>query len=221
MNIIKGLMTKDLLQLRSYRKSLIIFIIIYFLVAISQSSINGISTMLVIMLTLGLGMFSMATFNYDEVSKTDKYILTLPLTRKEVVLSKYIFCICSTLIGCIIGMVLSFIITFIFTKSIPNIFEIISIGIGAIFGISIIETIQIPCIYKWGAEKGRLNMFILVIIVSSILGGISYINFDIIQVSNLLSLIEKILPIILLIAIFFINFISYKVSYKIYSKKEL
>ena len=126
MNIIKGLMTKDLLQLRSYRKSLIIFIIIYFLVAISQSSINGISTMLVIMLTLGLGMFSMATFNYDEVSKTDKYILTLPLTRKEVVLSKYIFCICSTLIGCIIGMVLSFIITFIFTKSIPNIFEIIS-----------------------------------------------------------------------------------------------
>ena len=214
MNIIKGLMTKDLLQLRSYRKSLIIFIIIYFLVAISQSSINGISTMLVIMLTLGLGM-------YDEVSKTDKYILTLPLTRKEVVLSKYIFCICSTLIGCIIGMVLSFIITFIFTKSIPNIFEIISIGIGAIFGISIIETIQIPCIYKWGAEKGRLNMFILVIIVSSILGGISYINFDIIQVSNLLSLIEKILPIILLIAIFFINFISYKVSYKIYSKKEL
>ena len=93
-------------------------------------------------------------------------------------------------------MVLSFIITFIFTKSIPNIFEIISIGIGAIFGISIIETIQIPCIYKWGAEKGRLNMFILVIIVSSILGGISYINFDIIQVSNLLSLIEKILPII-------------------------
>ena len=211
MNIIKGLMTKDLLQLRSYRKSLIIFIIIYFLVAISQSSINGISTMLVIMLTLGLGMFSMATFNYDEVSKTDKYILTLPLTRKEVVLSKYIFCICSTLIGCIIGMVLSFIITFIFTKSIPNIFEIISIGIGAIFGISIIETIQIPCIYKWGAEKGRLNMFILVIIVSSILGGISYINFDIIQVSNLLSLIEKILPIILLIAIFFINFISYKV----------
>lgn len=221
MNIIKGLMTKDLLQLKSYRKSLIIFIVIYLFVAISQSNINGISTMLVIMLTLGFGMFSIATFNYDESSKADKYILTLPLTRKEVVLSKYVFCICSTLIGCIIGSILSFIVTFILTKSMPNVLDILIIGIGAIFGISVVEAIQIPCIYKWGAEKGRLNMFILVVLASLILGGISFVAFDVTQVNNIISLIEKTLPIILLIVIFFIYFTSYKVSCKIYGKKEV
>jgi len=100
-------------------------------------------------------------------------------------------------------------------------FMIFLIGIGAIFGISVVEAIQIPCIYKWGAEKGRLNMFILVVLASLILGGISFVAFDITQVNNVISLIEKIIPIILLIAIFLVYFISYKVSYKIYSKKEL
>lgn len=221
MNIIKGLITKDLLQLKSYRKSLLIFIIIYICVSITQSSINGIGQMLVVMLTLGFGMFSIATFNYDESSKADKYILTLPLTRKEVILSKYFFVVGSTLIGCILGMIVSFIITFIFTKSMPNILDIILLGIGSMFGIGVVESIQIPCIYKWGAEKGRLNMFILTLICALIIGGIGFIAFDVTKISNLIGLINKILPFALFIAIFFMYYISYKVSYKIYSKKEL
>lgn len=221
MNIIKGLITKDLLQLKSYRKSLLIFIIIYICVSITQSSINGIGQMLVVMLTLGFGMFSIATFNYDESSKADKYILTLPLTRKEVILSKYFFVVGLTLIGCILGMIVSFIITFIFTKSMPNILDIILLGIGSMFGIGVVESIQIPCIYKWGAEKGRLNMFILTLICAFIIGGISFIAFDVTKISSVISLINKILPFVLFIAIFFMYYISYKVSYKIYSKKEL
>lgn len=221
MNIIKGLITKDLLQLKSYRKSLLIFIIIYICVSITQSSINGIGQMLVVMLTLGFGMFSIATFNYDESSKADKYILTLPLTRKEVILSKYFFVVGLTLIGCILGMIVSFIITFIFTKSMPNVLDIILLGIGSMFGIGVVESIQIPCIYKWGAEKGRLNMFILTLICAFIIGGISFIAFDVTKISSVISLINKILPFVLFIAIFFMYYISYKVSYKIYSKKEV
>ncbi len=221
MNIIKGLMIKDLLQLKSYKKSLIISLVIYILIAMSQSNINGISGMLIIMLTLLFGMYSIASFNYDEVSKSDKFILTLPLTRKEIILSKYIFVIGSTILGCVFSLVISFLVTFIFTKSIPNILEFLYLGIGAIFGIGIIESIQIPCIYKWGAEKGRLQMFVLIILMSFLLGGISYLTFDMTNISNIINLIEKILPFILLILAVIMYFISYKVSYKIYIKKEV
>lgn len=69
MNVIKGLLTKDLLQLRSYRKTLIIFIIIFIFTGISQETTKGIGVMVSVMLTFGFGMFSMATFNYDEQSK--------------------------------------------------------------------------------------------------------------------------------------------------------
>ncbi len=221
MNILKSLIKKDLLQLKSYKKSLIIFLLAYIFIAISQDSLKEISNMLIVMLTLGFGMFSIATFSYDEIAKADKFILTLPLTRREVVLSKYIFVICSTLLGCVLGMVLSFIITFVVTKSLPSIFDILSIGIGSIFGITLVESIQIPCIYKWGTERGKINMFILIILVAMVTGGITYIAVEHSIFSNLSDKIEKLIPIIILILISLMYFISYKVAYRIYSKKEV
>lgn len=146
MNIIKGLIIKDILQLKNYRKTLVVFILIFMLVSISE--IDGIGNMLALMLTLAFAMFSMASFNYDELNKTDRYILTLPITRRQVVLSKYIFVICSTLIGSIIGTVIGFILTSLVNKQISNIGEIITIGLGGMMEIGLIEAIQIPCIYK-------------------------------------------------------------------------
>ena len=174
MNVIKGLITKDILQLKTYKRTLIIFIVIFTLTSISGE--GGIGKMLAIMLTLGFGMFSMASFNYDELNKADRYILTLPLTKKEVVLSKYILVIGSTVIGSIIGMILSYIVTFAMSKQMPNIEEIIAVGLGGILGIGLIEAIQIPCVYKWGAEKGRIQMVIVTALVALLAGGIIFIG---------------------------------------------
>ena len=44
MNIIKGLIIKDILQLKNYRKTLVVFILIFMLVSISE--IDGIGNML-------------------------------------------------------------------------------------------------------------------------------------------------------------------------------
>ena len=40
-----------------------------------------------------MGMISLSTFSYDEMSKSNKYILTLPTNRKEIIKSKYILAI--------------------------------------------------------------------------------------------------------------------------------
>ena len=181
MNVIKGLLTKDLLQLRSYRKTLIIFIIIFIFTGISQETTKGIGVMVSVMLTFGFGMFSMATFNYDEQSKADRYVLTLPLTKKEVVLSKYVF---------VIGL---------------------------------IESIQIPCVYKWGAEKGRIQMFIVAAIILLLIGGIFFVgqksNINL-PVNDVLNNIINFLQIILILATIIIYYISYRISCRIYKNKE-
>ena len=51
----------------------------------------------------------------------------------------------------------------------------ISTTIGGMFGISLIQAIQIPSIYKWGAEKGRVQMFILVFILILLVLGVGYL----------------------------------------------
>ena len=222
MNIIKGLIIKDLSQLKSYKRTLIIFIAIFVLTGIAQENTKGIGNMLVIMLTLGFGMFSIASFNYDEQAKADRYILTFPITKKEIVISKYILVIGSTIIGAIVGTIISCVILFTINKEIPNIQELIATALGGILGLGIVEGIQIPCIYKWGAEKGRIQLFIVVAAVALFVTGILYIGKDIqLPMNTILNIINSLLPIILILATVIIYYISYKIAYKIYNKKEV
>lgn len=223
MNIISGLIIKDLLQLKSYRKTLIIFILIFIFTGIAQETTKGIGVMITVMLTLGFGMFGMATFNYDEQSKADRYILTFPLTKKEILISKYILIISSTIIGAIVGIIASSLIVFIIDKQLPNLYDYVNVALGGILGVGLIEAIQIPCVYKWGAEKGRIQMFIVAAIIILLIGGIFFvvqeanINFPI---SNMPNTVTNFLPIILILLTLMIYYVSYRVSYKIYKNKE-
>lgn len=221
MNIIKGLITKDLLQLKSYRKSLVIFILIFVVTGIEQG-IEEMGGYISIMLTLAFGMFSIATFSYDEQAKADRYIMTLPLTREEIVLSKYVLIMLSTIVGAILGIIVSSAIVYLNLKSLPDIQELISMAIGGIFGIGIVEAIQVPCIYKLGAERGRVQIFIVIAIIAFILGGIFFLGEKMsINLPVDLNLINQFMPIILVVVTLLMYYISYRISCKIYSKKEI
>lgn len=221
-NVLKGLLCKDILMLKSYRKSLFMFLLIFVLVSIVQKSFFAI---LPIMMVLGFGMTALATFSYDEQAKSDKFMLTLPLTKKDMVLSKYILTILFTLFGAVIGIVLTIILNLVMTQSMGNIGEIISIAIGTWFGIALVEGTQIPAIYKWGAERGRMQIFIIFAVVALAIGGIAFLlQAAHINLAAINLAIEKwvILGEILMLALTFIlYYVSYRISCHIYLKKEL
>ena len=220
MNIIKGLILKDLLQLKSYKRTLIVYILIFILTGFAQETTKGIGVMVAVMLTLGFGMFSMASFNYDEQAKSDGYFLTFPLTKRNILLAKYILVILSTIVGGIVGVLASILIIYFIDKQFPNINDILYTILGGIFGVGLIEAIQIPCVYKWGAEKGRIQMFIVAaLIVVLALGVLSFASDLNISISA--NKTENFIPIVLTLLIILIYYISYKVSYKIYKNKEV
>lgn len=219
---IEGLIIKDLLQLKTYRKTLISFIVIFSITPILQytgGGGEGIFNMLPIMITLGFGMFSIASFNYDEAAKADRYIKSLPISSKEIVLSKYILTICATILGGILGILLAFIISSIFAKEYD--IEIIVQALGGILGMSIVEAIQIPCIYRFGAEKARMQIFLVMVILfvigALLVGGLIYWvqRLDIETMK-----IEALMPLIFAGFTALVYKVSYNISYKIYEKKE-
>ena len=219
---IEGLIIKDLLQLKTYRKTLISFIVIFSITPILQytgGGGTGIFNMLPIMITLGFGMFSIASFNYDEAAKADRYIKSLPISSKEIVLSKYILTICATILGGILGILLAFIISSIFAKEYD--IEIIVQALGGILGMSIVEAIQIPCIYRFGAEKARMQIFLVIVILfvigALLVGGLIYWvqRLDIETMK-----IEALMPLIFAGFTALVYKVSYNISYKIYEKKE-
>lgn len=226
MKEIKGLMKKDLLNLTSYKTTL--FIIILCVCAIgtmNQNSVNYIP----IMMTTMIGMIALATFSYDEVAKSDKYILTLPINKREIVIEKYVLVISCIVLGGILGFIITPVIISIMNYFRPeNVINIdynllLTTTIGGIFGISLVSSIQIPSIYKWGAERGRIQMFILIFGLIAIILGIGYliaktninINFSVVE-----NFLNKFGLIILVVLIFIMYYISYKISYKLYLKKD-
>ena len=175
--MIKGLLKKDLYNLATYKASLIIIILFCGIAIIGTDAVTIAPTVICAI----VGMISLSTFSYDEMSKSNRYILTLPANRKELVTEKYILAIGATVLGGILGMLITVIVVNIMNYLRPeNIINLdyqslIIATMGGIFGISFLQAVQIPSMYKWGAEKGRIQMFILVLIIVAMLGGIYFL----------------------------------------------
>ena len=101
--------------------------------------------------------------------------------------------------------------------------SLITSTIGGMFGISLVQAIQIPSIYKWGAEKGRVQMFILVFILILLVAGIGYLimnasfNVNLETIENIMNQYGIILLVLLMAVMYWV---SYKISDRIYRNKE-
>lgn len=223
--MIKGLLKKDLYNLSSYKATLIIIIIFCGIAIIGTEAINFAP----IIICAIIGMISLSTFSYDEISKSNKYILTLPTNRKELVKEKFILAIGATILGGILGLLLTIIVVNVMNYMKPENMinldyeSLVTTTIGGMWGISLIQAIQIPSIYKWGAEKGRIQMFVLLFMIIAVVFGVGYLimnaNFNI-NVEMIESFMNKFGIALLILFMIFMYYISYRISYKIYENKE-
>ena len=207
-----GFIKKDLAMIKSNFKLIGILIIVYAIMGLmGKMDISFILPFMCVMVMI-------SSFSYDNYNKWDAYSISLPDGRKNSVKSKYVTTILMTLIVSIITIILSFIISYINTKTI-NYEQILVTMFGTIFGTLLVLTFMYPIIYKFGVEKARIGIFLIVfgiVIIGSLLAN--YV--DLSNVLKSLSFLEDYLIIILIIVIIIMVYISYKISYKIFSKKE-
>ena len=221
----KGLIIKDLLNLSSYKTTLFLILIFCSMGMIGTDAVNFAPTFITVM----IGMIVLSTFNYDEASHAEKYIVALPLTRKEIVMSKYVLAIVGNILGGIIGIILTIIIVNVMNVIRPD--DLIRLDykgllvtvISGIFGVALIQAIQIPSVYRFGAEKGRIQMFLLIFLLVLMIAGagflITKIGFDI-NMEEINHFMNRFgIPVLILVSAV-LYYISYKISYKIFKKKE-
>lgn len=214
----KGLLIKDILNMKNYMKQLVLVLI--FFIAYGIFLKNG--TFVGTMITLMLSMQVITTMSYDEYAKWDKYALTMNINRKDIIISKYIFFTISIIIGIVVGITTSIAINQI-AKLDTGMNEIIvtSIVVPCVF--AILFSIIIPVVFKTGVEKGRIVMMLILFIPAILVGAIVKIsekaNITMLSLSNLEILMKfGVLGLVLLTIL--AVFISYKVSLSIYNKKE-
>lgn len=111
------------------------------------------------------GMLPFSALIYDELSKWDQLAVTMPYTRRELVLSKYVL----GYLACGIALVLCLAISGITTAlhlPIGNRFApdetLLVAALGPIF-----VAVTLPLMYRLGAEKGRM----MAILAMGVFGG--------------------------------------------------
>lgn len=216
----KGLIIKDLCVLKNQMKTLLLVLAFFIIFSI----INEDATFILFLVPFYMIMILITTFNYDEFNKWDSYCNSLPLSRKEIVKSKYILFNATSLIVLIVGILSSLIIpNFIKNTTFESLFASI---IGVAFGICLVISLLIPFYYKFGANKGRIMLFLCIVILALIIGMITSLDiFNNKEILNLLNSLNNLslgmITLLLIILTSIVMSISYYISVRIYKNKEL
>ena len=207
----KGLLIKDILGLRRYFFSFAVICLAFLILSVLMKTAMFVSSILAVLFL----MMPLTVFSYDESAKWDAYGLTLPVSRKQIVLSRYVLTLLMLAVGSLIGAVFTYGITLI-----PGVEET-SQGMLAVIPVIcgmglIILAVVFPLVYKFGAEKGRYLMiavFLLLMIVTLLFNQISGWKE---QLLPLLVFLPYAAPIV---GLAFMA-ISYWISCRIYENKE-
>lgn len=205
----KGLILKDFLNFKNQQgKAFLVLIAFYFLLALQMHS-SSFFAALWVMLGATLPISSIA---YDEKAKWEKYALTMPISRKELVTSKYVLSFLFIIAGNIMSMPVIYLIDGSFGTENLLVFLIL-VAIGLIF-----NSIMLPVVFKFGSENSRIIMFLVVAIPVLIGCILQKMN---VNVVSFLDTHEKIIGITGGVAAVVICLISYFLSVWIMERKEI
>ena len=206
-----GLVKKDLLMIKGNIRQVILFLVVFLVLAFQENNIIVIVPVFVSM------MVFITTFSYDEYNKWDAYAIALPISRKNIVKSKYI----ASIILWAIALLVTVVITVIMGSIGQNInyFEMFGMILGCVFSIVLLEAIMFPLIFKFGVEKGRIGLFVGVFAIAALLGFI-FTGVDLENATGFIEFFNKYYYILLPLAIIILLMGSYFVSKRIYLKKE-
>lgn len=168
-------------------------------------------------------MMIITTFSFDDNSKWMKYAMVTPITKKDMVASKFIVLLAFSAIGAVAGLVIGSIGGVIVHKvNFSNISDILTLLFVSLVSLVIAEifgSMSIPLLFKFGAEKARTLSFISFIVPAAICFGIYELLtlFGVLFTDYSVFILLCCSPLIALVW----NLAMYKISYAIFAKKEL
>ena len=151
----KGLILNDLLSIRRMLKTLAgIFLVFMVAWAVGGQPATG-----AMMLCIMGASYILNLFSYDEFYHWEKYLRVLPVSTKQVVLSRY------ATFGIMASATAVISLVYLLVLNTPM-QEILSVLLMTVVLNVYFAAVMIPVAYKWGVQKGRL-IFMLVLGVSS------------------------------------------------------
>ena len=164
MRAVKGLIVKDLLQLKDFKYPLLFWTVVLAAASFAWDKLQ----FLPLLMAFGFGMVVLFAFTFEEMSSVERYVACLPVSRREIVLSKYLLAFASSVAGAALGVLLGLALQWGKHGAVTHVDRWLGLMVG-VFLMAVMNAIQIPCIYKGGATQGRILVFVL--LAGAILAG--------------------------------------------------
>ena len=208
-----GLLLKDLYSLRQYGKTLG-FMLVFF--AVISAGLDNPATFFEGFIILMSMMITITSFSYDDLAKWNRYALSLPVARKEIVGAKYVL----SIVLCLAGTVMSFLISSLELQISPvpgfgmkeHLFSLVVIVSIAFFFTGIL----LPLTFRFGVEKSRLLMFGVFAAPTAAVIALSKAGIPLPSETSFMAF-AKLLPFLMII----LYLLSYVLAVRIFSAKEL
>lgn len=101
----KGLIIKEFLGLRRYFRILAVLMVLYIFMAFGMTSVSIFAAINAILVMI----CSLSSFSYDSYNHWNEFAMSLPLSRADLVKSKYLFILLLCAFGTAVTLVLSLI----------------------------------------------------------------------------------------------------------------
>ncbi|MFD3259790.1 ABC-2 transporter permease [Paenibacillus lentus] len=214
----KSLIWKDLYNIGHNIWSMVFMLVVFVFILVPQ---NGPISYII---TSGIlcGMMVITTFAFDDHAKWTKYAMIMPLTRKDIVRSKFIVLLIFSIIGVVSGTILGVAGGAIFKKiDLTSMNDWMSLLVAAGIGLVIscfFGCLIIPLLFKYGAEKARALSLVAFVIPVLIFLGIYYLLLmaGIVLDDTMVLIVISISPVVVLLW----ALLMYKVSYGIFRRQE-
>ena len=154
----KGLWIKDIKLISSQQKNLVLIWLIAagILIATDQISFAITYTSVITLMT------AISTISYDSFDNGNAFLFTLPISRKEYTREKYLFSLfwgIATVIGGVLLVVIIMAGKGTFSMRSEEILIVVLLNIPMLL---IFQSLALPFLLKYGGEKGRLVLAVMI-----------------------------------------------------------
>ena len=170
----KGLLLKDWFVLWKQCKWMLFLVILYTLLPLVS---DGAGTFLACFSVLFMAILPITVLGFDERSKWERYAAALPVSRDDLVLSKYLLALLGMIGAALLYLLSSLVLSAVRPGSVsPQ--ETVSFLCLLFAGALAFDAVNFPIIFRLGVEKGRLWFFLIAALFGGAIGAATAVAGD-------------------------------------------
>lgn len=207
-----GFIKKDLLLVKANFKMLMVFTIVFVLLAIT-----GTFDLTFVLPFLSIMVF-VTTFSYDDYNGWNAYAVSMPGGRKICIKGKYVASVILIILLTLISMIITYLVHLINGDNM-SLLELSFPAAISVLSVSLTVSLMYPVIIKFGSTNGRIWLFVIIFIIIGGLGLLSnYVDLSFLD--DGMRFFEKNLLWVVPVVSALMMLISYFISEKIFKNKE-